>query len=87
MSRINKGMSVRSFQARVQHWCQQAGLTVHATPHWMRHTMAQRILARSTAADPIGIVQSALGHKSRSSTGIYTKPTREAVSHAMELAS
>ncbi len=87
VSRNNRGLSVRSFQARMQHWCRVAGLEVSASPHWWRHTVAKRLIASSTSTDPLGIVQSALGHKSRNSTAIYAAPDRESVMHAMEAAS
>lgn len=84
MSRNHRPMSVRSFQARMRKWCDEAGLHVTATPHWFRHTLAKRLVAQSTAVDPLGIVQSALGHRSRNSTGVYAMPDREAVAEALE---
>jgi len=87
MSRNHRPMSVRSFQARMRKWCDEAGLNVAATPHWFRHTLAKRLVAQSTAVDPLGIVQSALGHLSRNSTGVYAQPDREAVAEALEEAS
>ena len=87
MSRNHRPMSVRSFQARMRKWCDAGGLNVAATPHWFRHTLAKRLVAQSTAVDPIGIVQAALGHRSRNSTGVYAMPDREAVAEALEEAS
>lgn len=87
MSRHQRAMSVRSYQCRMRHWCAKAGLQVQASPHWWRHTLAKRLIAQSTAKDPIGIVQGALGHKSRSSTGVYTLPDREEIAQALEEAS
>lgn len=87
MSRNHAGMSVRSFQARMRMWVRDAGLDVSASPHWWRHTLSKRILATSTARDPLGIVQAALGHRSRTSTSVYTMPDREDVAQAMEEAS
>lgn len=84
MSRNHRGMSVRSFQARMQHWVRQAGLDVNASPHWWRHTIAKRAIARSTSTDPLGIVQGILGHADRSSTAIYAAPDREEIRQAME---
>lgn len=79
-----QALSVRSFQARMQQWCRDAGLRVNASPHWWRHTLAKRVIARSEARDPLGIVQAALGHRSRESTGIYTLPDREDVARELE---
>jgi len=82
-----RGLSVRTFQQRMQKWVIAAHLPMRATPHWFRHTLAKRILARSTAANPLGIVQGALGHSSIASTGVYTRPDREEIAEAMEVAS
>ncbi len=86
MSRNHRGMSVRSYQARMAMWVAEAGLQVSASPHWLRHTLAKRVMARSEARDPQGIVQVVLGQRSRESTVIYTLPDRETVEDALELA-
>lgn len=82
-SRNHRAMSVRSYQARMAMWRDVAGLHVDASPHWFRHTVAKRLMKKSTAADPRGIVQGALGHRSGRSTLIYTMPDREEVDEAM----
>lgn len=87
MSRHHRALSVRSYQARMRHWVEVAGLDVQASPHWFRHTLAKRIVARSEARDPAAIVQGVLGHAGRNSTGCYLLPDREAVADAIELAS
>lgn len=84
LSRKHRAMSVRSFQARMQMWRRQAGLSVEASPHWFRHTLSKRILARSTAREPLRVVQAVLGHASPSSTSIYTLPDREEIAQAVE---
>lgn len=84
MSRNHQGMSVRSFQARMDMWVRSAGLAVHATPHWWRHTLGRRVMCQSTARDPRAIAQAALGHASINSTAIYTRPGREDIAQAME---
>lgn len=84
MSRKHRGLSVRAFQDRMQHWCRQAGLDVSASPHWWRHTLAKRLMARSTATDPRAVVQAALNHASIDSTVVYTMPDREDVERALE---
>lgn len=78
------GMSVRSFQARMAEWRKESGLPVAASPHWFRHTLAKRVIAQSTARDPLGVVQAALGHTCRQSTAIYALPDREEVAAALE---
>ena len=82
-----KGMSVRAFQDRMQHWREAAGLAVEASPHWFRHTLAKRIFERSTATDPRGAVQHALGHASIISGAVYTFPDRDELELTMEEAS
>ena len=84
MSRNHQGMSVRSFQARMALWVRTAGLDVHASPHWWRHTLAKRLVQASTAQNPLAIAQAALGHSNPASTSIYTRPDREEVARAME---
>lgn len=84
MSRNHRGLSVRSFQARMRHWVQLAGLDVEASPHWWRHTLAKRLMKKSESDDPRGIVMGALGHASVVSTSIYTMPDREEIEAAME---
>jgi len=84
MSRKHKGLAVRSFQARMRKWVREAGLDVEASPHWFRHTLAKRLMKQSTAEDPRGIVQGAMGHASTQSTDVYTLPDREDLERAME---
>ena len=86
-SRKHARMSVRSFEDRFRHWAILAGLSENATPHWLRHTLAKRIMQSSTANDPRGVVQATLGHRSIASTSLYTRPDREEVEFALEEAS
>lgn len=87
MSRNHRGISVRSLQARMQHWVHASGLDVQASPHWMRHTLAKRIMKRSTSRNPLAIVQGVLGHASTSTSLIYAGPDREEMEQAMREAS
>lgn len=75
LSRKHRGMSVRGFQDRFAFWCAQCGL--QASPHWCRHTRAMNIMRRSSSRDPRGAVQGALGHADISSSGIYTRMSKE----------
>ena len=84
VSRIGKAMAVRSFQHQLKFWRETAGLMLPISAHWLRHTAARRILEKSEHHDPLGQVQSALGHVNRKSTVIYTLPTREDMADAME---
>lgn len=83
MSRNHKGLSVRSFQARMRLWVKRAGLEVVATPHWFRHTLGKRIMQESTAKDPRRIAQLVLGHTRMETTLIYTQPDREDIQRTM----
>ena len=85
LSERKRGLSIRAFQQRMEYWCASAGLAVHATPHWWRHTAAMRVMQRSEAKDPRGVVAQLLGHTSLRSTEIYTIPTREDVVRALEV--
>lgn len=87
VSRHGVGISERQLQKRMAYWIKRAGLSVRATPHWWRHTLAHRLIDSSTAQDPLGVVQASLGHRSRVSTAIYTRPSREDVRAALEAAS
>jgi len=86
LSRHGKGISVRSIQARMQKWCQAAEIDVQASPHWLRHTLAKRIVQRSTSRNPVAIVQRQLGQSSPSSAAVYTMPDREEIEAAVEAA-
>lgn len=77
------GMTRRALQKRFEFWRAQAGIE-HVSPHWMRHTIAQRTMRHSTARDPRGVVQAMLGQSSISSTAIYTRPSKEDVAAAFE---
>jgi site-specific recombinase XerC len=87
LSRQGKGISERSLQHAMQKWRTAAGLSVKASPHWLRHTLAMRVLAATDHRDPQGVVQVALGHRSRASTVVYTLPSREDVARALESSS
>ena len=84
VSRKHKAMSVRSYQARLKYWRDEAGLQIEVTPHFFRHTFAHRIIERSTAANPLQVAQAALGHSDIKNTAIYTRPNREQMAADME---
>ncbi len=76
-----QAMTVRAFEMRVKYWAEKAG--IKATPHWFRHTHAKNIMRETTAADPLRIVQSALGHTSRKSSEVYTRLDRTELETAL----
>lgn len=85
-SRQSQGMTVRNFQLRMEYWIAEAKLTRKATPHWWRHTLAKRLITRSTSSAPQSIVQAVLGHRSLDSTAIYTLPDIEQIALDLEAA-
>lgn len=85
-SRTGSPLSERSFQHRMQMWRQSSGLRIDASPHWLRHTFAKRVMAVSEHHDKQGVVQALLGHISRNSTVVYTMPDREELQHDSEAA-
>lgn len=81
---LTEHMSVRSFQARMKHWCSLAGLPEGVSPHWLRHTRGVNIIRRSRGNNPLKVAQLALGHASIASTGIYTQMSREEFAQEMQ---
>jgi len=79
-------LSIRSYQARMQHWVKAAGLNIDASPHWLRHTFAKRLVKNATTADPLQVVKSALGHADIWSTQIYTFADKEDVEASIRAA-
>jgi site-specific recombinase XerD len=82
-----RGLSIRSFQNRMQQWVLSAGLPMQASPHWFRHTLAKRLLKHTTHSEPLQVVKAALGHTRLTSTEVYTQPDREEIDRAWEAAS
>ena len=77
LSRNHRGMSIRSFQSRMQYWCKAAGVPV-GSPHWFRHTWAKRqVQASDDVARTLMRVQAFLGHEDLKTTTIYTLPDKE----------
>jgi site-specific recombinase XerC len=85
-SRLGQAMAERTYQQRMQMWRQSAGLDAAASPHWLRHTFAKRVMETTEHRDPQGVVQSLLGQASRASTVIYTLPDKEDLERAVEAA-
>ncbi|MBX3440766.1 MAG: tyrosine recombinase XerC [Planctomyces sp.] len=69
LNRFGQRLTTRSVGRMLQKHLQQAGLSTSATPHTLRHTFATHLL--DGGAD-LRSVQEMLGHKSLTTTQIYT---------------
>lgn len=82
VSRKGLRLSIRSFKDIMDKWCRLAGIPRY-TPHALRHTKAQRIMAdvRHLSDDErqkaLIFTNKQLRHKSLNSTMVYTAPTKE----------
>jgi len=73
-------MTTRHAARRLAGWLERAGIRRVAGTHCMRHTFAMRVQAR--AAD-LQVVQSALRHRSITSTLVYARCSEERVREAI----
>ncbi|MDN6161328.1 MAG: tyrosine recombinase XerC [Atopostipes sp.] len=74
VSQYGDPISVSGIQYVLDHLIKETGLTSNMHPHKLRHTFATHLL--NNGAD-MRTVQELLGHKSLSSTQIYTHVTKE----------
>jgi len=72
-------ISIRTIQ-RIVHTYGHRYLQTHLTPHMLRHTFATRLMRKTNAR----IVQQLLGHKSLTSTQIYTHPNSTDIEEAIK---
>lgn len=69
VSQRGSGLSVRSIQARLDHWAKRSGVDKPIHPHLLRHSFASHMLQSS---GDLRAVQELLGHADISTTQIYT---------------
>lgn len=75
-------MDLSTINRLMTKWCKLAGIP-HYSPHALRHTKAQRIMADIKHLSPdehdkkLRFVNQQLRHKSWGATMIYTRPTKE----------
>ena len=85
VSKKGNRLALRTFNDLVNKWCAEAGIP-HYSPHALRHTKAQRIMAdikhlnSDEQEKKLRFVNQQLRHKSWGATLIYTKPTKEQMS-------
>jgi integrase/recombinase XerC len=83
VNRHGQRLSSRSVRRKLDKYLAMAGLQGHATPHTLRHSFATHMLERG--AD-LRAVQELLGHRSLSTTQIYTHVTANRLKQVYEAA-
>jgi len=83
VNRFGKRLTTRSVARMLEKYLKQTGLDLRTSPHTLRHSFATHLLDRG--AD-IRSVQELLGHKSLTTTQIYTHVSTSALRKAYEKA-
>jgi integrase/recombinase XerD len=69
VNRLGQRLSEQSVRLMINHYCQEAGIEMHITPHMFRHSFATLLLEADV---DIRYIQKMLGHSSITTTEIYT---------------
>ncbi len=78
---FGKRITPRSIQKIIKYYAQKTGLTKNVHPHSLRHQLATTLIAKGV---DIRLVQELLGHKSISTTQIYTHITKPKLKEIFE---
>ncbi len=81
LSSRKQRLSLRQVQRSFEQWLKAAGIAKHLTIHSLRHTFASTLYEKS---NNLLAVQQALGHRSITSTMIYTQLNPEQLTDALE---
>jgi len=81
LSQLQKRITTRQIQRRLDQWIVKAGISKRITPHSLRHSFATGLYARTSN---ILVVQQALGHASVNTTEIYAHLFDETLEDALE---
>jgi len=81
LSQLQKRITTRQIQRRLDQWITKAGIEKRITPHSLRHSFATGLYARTSN---ILVVQQALGHASIATTQVYSHLLDESLEEALE---
>jgi len=81
ISQLQKRITTRQIQRRLEQWIVKAAIDKRITPHSLRHSFATGLYARTSN---ILVVQQALGHASVNTTEIYAHLLDETLEDALE---
>jgi integrase/recombinase XerD len=79
-NRVGNRLSEQSVRSMLRRHATQAGLTLHLTPHMLRHSVATLLLEQGV---DIRYIQHFLGHSSITTTQIYTSICDDGHSHML----
>ena len=81
LSQLNRRITTRQVQRRLDQWIDKAGIEKHITPHSLRHSFASSLFERTSN---LLVVQQALGHAQITTTQIYSHLFNETFEEALE---